>query len=101
MGQFTNQDKHACPRCQIGTMQPTTATYTAMYRGSLLSIPNIPAWTCDICQYTEYEDMAMGRLEALAGEYLFAPEAERQNAKLPTFDSDGDAEGKPSTRLKP
>jgi YgiT-type zinc finger domain-containing protein len=100
MAEMSNQSKHSCPRCQIGTMQPTTATYTTVHRGALMSVPNITAWNCDICQYMEYDDAVMARLEALVGEYLFSSETQRLNAKLTPLDGEA-GDGKPSTRVKP
>jgi YgiT-type zinc finger domain-containing protein len=98
---MTTHDKHTCPRCQIGSMMPTTATYSTVYRAALLSVPNIPAWNCDICGYIEYDDETMTRLEALVGEYVLSNDTARMNAKLPPLDADGEVtDGKPSTRSK-
>ncbi|MBK8025430.1 MAG: YgiT-type zinc finger protein [Chloroflexi bacterium] len=102
MGPKTSSTKHACPRCQIGTMQPTQASYSTVYRSALLSVPNIPAWSCDICAYLEYDDDAMARLEALVGEYILTNETARANPKPAALDSEGEpGEGKRSTRVKP
>jgi len=95
-----NEQQHSCPRCAIGLMQPTTATYTSVYRGSLLSVPSVPAWKCDVCQYTEYDDSTLVRLEALVGEFVFSPDELRLNAKLTSMDPDLDGDGTNVTRPK-
>ena len=51
----------ACPRCQIGYLHAEKATYTYVHNGMLLSVPNMPAWKCDICQYQEFDYDALTR----------------------------------------
>ncbi|MCK6580256.1 MAG: YgiT-type zinc finger protein [Anaerolineae bacterium] len=102
MGPKISPPKHTCPRCQIGTLQPIQATYTTVYRGALLSVPNITAWNCDICGFIEYDDEMMAQLEAMTGEYPLNDDAPRQSAKPAALDADGEpGEGKRSTRIKP
>lgn len=50
-----------CNICQIGLLQPTQATYTRLINGTLIQVPNTPAWRCDVC-----------------GEIVFAPEVEQR-----------------------
>lgn len=93
-------DQIACPRCQIGNLQPVTATYTAVQNGMLLSVPNMPAWQCDICQYQEFDFDALGRVEALVGHFGPPDERARPAAKLPSVDADA-PENKLPHRVKP
>jgi hypothetical protein len=58
---------YACPRCQIGHLHQAKATFIAMYLGVLLSIPDLDAWMCDICQYREFDYTALSQVELLTG----------------------------------
>ena len=37
------------------------------YGKQLLTVPNIQMWHCDVCEWVEYEQAAVQRLEALLG----------------------------------
>jgi YgiT-type zinc finger domain-containing protein len=93
-------DQIACPRCQIGNLQPVSATYTCLHNHALLSVPNMPAWKCDICQYLEFDYDALGRVDALTGRFGPPDDPVRPASKLPSVDSET-AEAKLPHRLKP
>ncbi len=93
-------DQVACPRCQIGNLQATTGTYTSIQNGMLLSVPNMPVWKCDVCQYQEFDYDAITRVEALVGHLGLPDDPERRASTLPTFDSDV-PENNHSHRVKP
>jgi hypothetical protein len=63
---------HPCPQCQIGHLQPTSITYVHMHHGMLVSVPDMPARLCDVCQYQAFEHAALLTLKALMG-YTAAP----------------------------
>lgn len=65
---MTDPSAYPCPYCQIGFCQPSRDTYTRIYRGMLVSIPDMLVWICDICQYQEFDREALARLETLMGE---------------------------------
>jgi len=90
----------SCPRCQIGYLQPEKATYAYVHNGMLLSVPNMPAWKCDICQYQEFDYDAITQVEALVGHFGLPDDPVRPASKLPTVDSDA-AETKLPHRIKP
>lgn len=93
-------EQTACPRCQIGTLQPRTATYTSIHRGMVLSVPNTPMWKCDICQYTEYDYDTLARLEALTGRFGMPDDHAPHAAKLPAVDTEPGENSLPN-RVKP
>lgn len=93
-------DQIACPRCQIGNMHATTGTYSAVYLGALLSVPNVPAWKCDVCEYLEFDYEALMQIEALVGHFGLPDEHDRRQSKRPPFDSDVQDKNLPH-RLKP
>ena len=78
----------ACPRCQIGNLQADKATYTCIHNGMLLSVPNMPVWKCDLCEYEEFDYDALTRVEALVGHFGPPDEPNRPASKLPQVDSD-------------
>jgi hypothetical protein len=90
----------ACPRCQIGNLQTETATYTSIHNGALLSMPNIPVWKCDICQYTEFDYDTLTQIEALTGRLGMPDDPVRPASKLPAVDTDLNDANLPH-RLKP
>ncbi|MBE2272284.1 MAG: hypothetical protein IAE80_28875 [Anaerolinea sp.] len=78
----------SCPRCQIGHLQVGSATYSCVQQGVFLSVPNVPSWTCDICQYREFDFDALIRIEALVGQLGPASDADLQTAKRPPVDNE-------------
>ena len=90
----------SCPRCQIGYLHAEKATYSYVHNGMLLSVPNMPAWKCDICQYQEYDYDALTQIEALVGHFGLPNDPVRPASKVPTVDSDV-TETKLPHRIKP
>ena len=88
----------SCPRCQIGYLQPEKATYAYVHNGMLLSVPNMPAWKCDICQYQEFEHQTIARLEALLGIRDSSPDLQRNTPKIASIEP---SEPTSARRMKP
>ncbi|MBI5958391.1 MAG: YgiT-type zinc finger protein [Chloroflexi bacterium] len=57
-----------CPRCGVGRMKLTRATYIQLYENTLIHAPNTIAWRCDVCGQTFFDPDAVLRLDVLAGE---------------------------------
>lgn len=57
-----------CPRCEVGLCRPGRVTYARVVAGQLLSVPNMRAFTCDVCGYREFEPNALRRLQVLMGD---------------------------------
>jgi len=74
---MSDQFAYSCPYCQIGYCQPEQATYVRMQDGMLISVPDMPVWTCDICGYQEFDQEAMANLDALLGVKETTPETQR------------------------
>jgi YgiT-type zinc finger domain-containing protein len=101
MGHISRGNAQHCPRCHVGALAAVTVTYSAVYRGALFSVPNVPAWLCDICGYIEYDEVTMERLEMLVGETLMDRADAGTEGKLSPFDADADLpEPKPRSRVK-
>lgn len=68
---------YSCPYCQIGYCQPGQATYVRLHAGMLISVPDVPVWTCDICGYQEFDREAVINLDTLLGVSDVAPDTQR------------------------
>lgn len=89
-----------CPRCQIGVLRPAPATYAGVYRGVFLSVPAVPAYTCDICHHREFDPQALSYLDALVGQLSQPQEPARPAAKPAPPEGDPAERGR-QTPLKP
>ena len=58
---------YVCPHCQMGTLQPRTAPFAHWFEGQFITIPQFPAWVCDICGEREYDQAALEQLELILG----------------------------------
>lgn len=65
---MSDKSAYPCPCCHIGFCQPGTKTYLRVQDGLLLAIPDMTLWTCDICQYQEFDPERVKQFDALLGE---------------------------------
>lgn len=79
---MSKRNAYPCPNCQIGSCQPGLSTYTLVHEGMLVSLPDMPTWTCDICQYQEYDPERLRVLDILLGLDDSALEPERTSLKV-------------------
>ena len=70
----TNQ--HSCTVCQAGHMKPARITYFTWLVDELITVPNFPAWVCDVCGRREYDQHAINEISL-----LLAPHAGKANLK--------------------
>jgi YgiT-type zinc finger domain-containing protein len=54
-----------CTECQAGQMHRTTLTYFTWLADELITVPNFPAWICDVCGKREYDAHAINELNLL------------------------------------
>lgn len=54
-----------CHHCRIGKFQPTKIAYYSPLNEHLMVIPNVPAYQCDVCGVTDYDEIFMLRLHYL------------------------------------
>ena len=57
-----------CPNCHMGHLDLRLTTYVQQYGGTLISVPNTPAWVCDVCHERQFDDASIQRIEALIGQ---------------------------------
>lgn len=62
-----NAYAYDCPRCQIGHCHPGKTSFTRLYHGRLISVPDMTVYTCDVCGFQEFDPDAMTILQRLLG----------------------------------
>ena len=67
-----------CPECQTGLLHLQHITYFTWLNDELVTVPNFPAWVCDLCGRREYDSRAIKWLNA-----LLHPEAGRHTPLQP------------------
>ena len=65
-----------CPECQTGMLHLQHITYFTWLNDELVTVPNFPAWVCDMCGRREYDSHAIKWLNA-----LLHPETGRHSLK--------------------
>jgi YgiT-type zinc finger domain-containing protein len=54
-----------CPECQTGVLRRQYLTYFTWLNEELVTVPNFPAWVCDVCGRREYDSRAIVWLNTL------------------------------------
>jgi YgiT-type zinc finger domain-containing protein len=54
-----------CPECRSGMMRLNHITYFTWLHDELITVPNFPAWVCDMCGRREYDTRAISWLNIL------------------------------------
>lgn len=67
MNKDAGEAKEFCQGCHIGSFQPARTTYARWHDGEFVIVPRVPAWRCDYCGDTFYDDEALTRLILLLG----------------------------------
>lgn len=56
---------HPCNECQAGILRLRHVTYFTWLKDELITVPNFPAWVCDVCGKREYDQRAISWLSTL------------------------------------
>ncbi|MFN2195532.1 MAG: YgiT-type zinc finger protein [Anaerolineales bacterium] len=64
-GHEAREEKYTCPECQAGVLHLRHLTYFTQMEGELITVPNFPAWVCDMCGYREDDSRAENLLHIL------------------------------------
>ena len=67
-----------CNECQAGMMHVHYITYFTWLGDELITVPNFPAWICDVCGRREYDERAITWLTM-----LLSPNAGKPTSKTP------------------
>ncbi len=54
-----------CTECQAGVMRLDFITYFTWLGDELITVPNFPAWVCDVCGRREYDERSISWLTML------------------------------------
>lgn len=54
-----------CSECQAGQMRRHYVTYFTWLGDELITVPDFPAWICDMCGRREYDLQALNQLTLL------------------------------------
>ncbi len=54
-----------CNDCPAGIMYQRPITYFTWLGNELITVPNFPAWVCDLCGKREYDERAVAMLAML------------------------------------
>ncbi len=65
-----------CNECSSGLMRLRFITYFTWLNEELITVPNFPAWICDVCGRREYDEKAISWLTM-----LLSPNAGRPSAR--------------------
>ena len=55
-------ESYQCTECQAGMMHLRHITYFTWLDEELVTVPNFPAWVCDLCGRREYDPRAISWL---------------------------------------
>jgi len=58
-------EQFTCPECHAGHMRVEYITYFTWLAGELITVPDFPAWVCDVCGRRDYDGQAVSRLNIL------------------------------------
>jgi YgiT-type zinc finger domain-containing protein len=59
------EETRQCTECQAGIMHLDHITYFTWLDEELVTVPNFPAWVCDVCGRREYDARAIAWLVAI------------------------------------
>ncbi len=60
-----NEVTFPCTECPAGQLHRQLITYFTWLGDELITVPNFPAWVCDVCGRREYDTHAVSRLNLL------------------------------------
>jgi YgiT-type zinc finger domain-containing protein len=56
---------YPCNECQAGVLSLRYVTYLTWLGEEMITVPNFPAWICDMCGRREYDERAVNWLSTL------------------------------------
>jgi YgiT-type zinc finger domain-containing protein len=61
----TQEHPVLCPVCKAGVLRLRYLTYFTWLDEELITVPNFPAWVCDMCGRREYDTRAISWLNTI------------------------------------
>ncbi len=68
------EQRYACPECHGGNVSMQHVVYYTWVSGELITVPDFPAWICDMCGMREYDQRALSWLNI-----ILSPDTGRKN----------------------
>ena len=66
MSDDSSKEQHyACPECHGGNVSMQRVVYYTWVSGELITVPDFPAWICDMCGMREYDHRALSWLNII------------------------------------
>ncbi len=78
---FTPKENRTCPECQIGRVQKKSVTYFTWLMDELITVPDFPAWVCDICGRRLYDTRAVTQLSTLLNPIAGKPAGKKKRIR--------------------
>jgi YgiT-type zinc finger domain-containing protein len=78
------QESFQCTECQAGVMHLRHVTYFTWLNEELVTVPNFPAWVCDVCGRREYDARAISWLVAILNPETGKQPGPKRRLHLPT-----------------
>jgi YgiT-type zinc finger domain-containing protein len=83
----SQQTTEVCVECQAGQMREHFVTYLTWLGGEMITVPDFPAWVCDICGRREYDQQALSRLSLLLNPSAGKSNISRKPGTIPPVQS--------------
>jgi YgiT-type zinc finger domain-containing protein len=77
------QESFSCSECQAGMMHLQHITYFTWLDEELVTVPNFPAWVCDMCGRREYDARAISWLTTILNPETGKVSATRRRPRPP------------------
>lgn len=61
----SKEQRYACPECHGGNVSIQHVAYYTWVSGELITVPDFPAWICDMCGMREYDQRALSWLNII------------------------------------
>ena len=65
MSDESNFEQYTCPECRAGHVSLRHIVYYTYANGQLITVPDFPAWICDVCGMREYDQRALNWLKII------------------------------------
>ncbi len=79
----TLPEAYPCGYCHAGLLQPRFITYFTWLGAELITVPNFPAWVCDVCGKREYDEKAVQWLNMLLSPDAGKPTQPKRHRRQP------------------
>lgn len=73
-------ESYSCRECQAGVVHLRHVTYFTWLKNELITVPNFPAWVCDVCGKREYDQRAIAWLTMLLNPNAGNPAKPQKNS---------------------